>query len=142
MVTSNEKEIKERHAELKAELAKATERHAFWSDVIERDFFKDLINQIKDRIQQCRVQLEDAKSEEIKTLQAQISARKDLMMYLEAGRSTAPVVEARNRLERYEQENALFIVAAHATRSAPSRPAQSRQSPAVGTGRPMAEKME
>ena len=68
-----------------------------------------MVSMFKDTIQRCRVELETAKSEEIKKAQADIASRKELLLMLEAGKSFHRVTEARRRLEEFEKQNGLFI---------------------------------
>lgn len=109
-VTSSENEIMERHGELKADLALKIEAQSWWESALETPHVQQVFTAVRDTIQRNRVALETAKSDDIKTLQAQISARKELLELIEANKNTSRVVDARNRLAEFEQHNALFLV--------------------------------
>jgi biotin-(acetyl-CoA carboxylase) ligase len=103
-------EVRDEHMKRKAALAQEIEAQEFWANTCDQKPFKDMVNQFKDTIQRCRVELETAKSEEIKKAQADIASRKELIIMLESGKSFNRVTEARRRLEEFEKSNGLFII--------------------------------
>jgi len=112
-------ETRARHLEIKTQLAEAMEAHEFWCDVNDAQPFQDLIRDFEDTIQRCRVDLENAKSEEIKTLQADIRARKDILLFFEKGRSPQRVMDLRKKLQEFEQGNGLLLQAAPRRKATP-----------------------
>lgn len=104
-------EVMLRHQELRADLAKKMESQQWWANALETDHMRALVNEMQDSIQRNRVALEDAKSEDVKTNQAQIVARKQVVSYIQARASQSPVFEAKKRLEEYERDNAIFLTA-------------------------------
>ena len=101
--------LKEEHQKLKDELTEAASHQSYWESRLGEDRFKKVIKQFGDTIQSCRVQLEDAKNEDVKRLQADIASRKDILTFFERQKSTTPIVEARRRLTEFEAHNALLL---------------------------------
>ena len=107
--SSLEIETRIRHRDIKTQLADAIEAQAFWEDVCGDPQFEILTRDFEDTIQRCRIELENAKSDEIKTLQADIRSRRDMLLMFEKRRNPRTVMDLRTKLREFEQANGLLL---------------------------------
>ena len=106
--------IREQHKQLVEAAAEASANYDFWQDVQNHPQFEQLRYQWEAEVQSFRERLEDAKGEDIKTLQADIRSRKALMAQISELAGTTAVTFANEQLRRFEAENSLFLEGDHA----------------------------
>lgn len=102
-------DISVRHQELKEKLAAAEKSYAWWQEVLDHPEMKGVEAEFNEVMQKKRVALEDAKSEEVKSLQADIRSLKMWLHQFRVKGSSSSVVNARQELLRYEKDNGLLI---------------------------------
>lgn len=102
-------EIRAHHKQLIEAASEARANYEFWQDVQNHPQFEQLRYQWEAEVQSFRERLEDAKGEDIKTLQADIRSRKAIMAQISELASTTSVTFTQEQLRRFEGENSLFL---------------------------------
>lgn len=98
-----------RHTELLQKLSDATAKQNWWEAMLNEPPVREMLDDFEKTIEDCRHELEDAKGDEVKRLQADIRARRTLRRKIEARASMRDVDAARKELREFEELNALFI---------------------------------
>ena len=101
--------MRTKYEDLRAKLARASDDYDFWRDVLDSNQYKNLSAEWEKQIQSCRTALETAKSEDVKRLQAEIRAMKELIKQLEGLGSVDGMDAARKAMDEFEAANALFL---------------------------------
>jgi hypothetical protein len=99
------------HRKMLNDIREEEDRLNFWHEFVEHPQAHDLFNSVEARIQQCRVGLEEAKSDEVKTLQSDIRSHRFIMNQIRGRASDGRLIALRKDLAKFEAQNGLLVQA-------------------------------
>jgi hypothetical protein len=95
-------------ADMNAQLTMAESERCFWSDVFVTDYWCDVKRKFEVLNEHDRDALEAAKGDEVKRLQAEIRARRELLAIMENKAGTDEVGRLSQDIENFKQANGFF----------------------------------
>lgn len=108
MATEFLDDVQTQHDRLEAAVHAADGEQTYWAEQLATLFWQALRNELELRNERAHIDLETAKGDDVKRLQAEIKARKELLAEIDLRASDARVAEAREALDAFRQQNGLF----------------------------------
>lgn len=104
-------EIKRQHRRLKEEHERALEDQRWWSKVLNDDRMKKAVKQLRDSADRNMERLVTCEKKEVDGLQAHVKVSREMVATFESKVDDVHVKTAADALQRFENENALFLSA-------------------------------
>ena len=102
-------EVQRNANQLEAALFAASGEQVYWSEQLATPFWASVRDELEKRNETAHIHLETAKGDDVKRLQAEIKARKELLAEIDLRASDMRVAEARDALDSYRKANGLFM---------------------------------